>query len=77
MSHGGTEQFSALSGGWRMRAALAQALFIEPDILLLVCPSPLCMHSSAFILGRAAVKIGIVSAGAIQEVSGCRVMLAG
>ena len=26
------------AGGWRVRAALAQALFIEPDILLLVRP---------------------------------------
>lgn len=26
---------SALSGGWRMRTALASALFIEPDILML------------------------------------------
>jgi ATP-binding cassette, subfamily F, member 3 len=26
---------SALSGGWKMRVALATALFIEPDILML------------------------------------------
>lgn len=31
-----TGPISALSGGWRMRVALAAALFIEPDILMLV-----------------------------------------
>jgi ATP-binding cassette, subfamily F, member 3 len=32
MQHG---PITALSGGWRMRVALAAALFIEPDILML------------------------------------------
>ena len=53
-----TKVLMCTAGGWRVRTALAQALFVDPDLLLLVCYksqslSILCMC----MVGRAIVKL--------------------